>query len=157
MAFLWLKIIHVISSCVLFGTGLGTAFYMFYVNFQKDIELIALATKQVVFADWLFTGTSGVIQFITGMVMVYLKGYGFTQAWIFYSIVGYLIALSCWLPVVYLQIQCRDMAFEAVKMGTALPKKYYDYYRIWWILGIPAFVSLVIIFFLMTNRPVMFF
>ena len=50
----WLKIVHVISSIVLFGTGLGTAFYMLLVNFQKDIDLIAKATAQVVFIDfWL--------------------------------------------------------------------------------------------------------
>ena len=48
----WLKIIHVISSIVLFGTGLGTAIYMLLVNFQKDVELIAKATAQVELFTW---------------------------------------------------------------------------------------------------------
>jgi uncharacterized membrane protein len=41
MIYTWLKIFHVISAAILFGTGLGTAFYMFYVNLQNNVSLIA--------------------------------------------------------------------------------------------------------------------
>lgn len=153
MLYLWLKIFHVISSAVLFGTGIGTAFYMFYLNLQKDVELIASATRQVVFADWAFTGTAGIIQFITGFSMIYLKGYSFTELWIWGSILGYAIAGLCWFPVVYLQIQCRDIASECFRANKPLNAKYSRYFKIWWILGIPAFLSLVMVFFLMANKP----
>ena len=73
MLYDWIKIIHIFSAAALFGTGLGTAFYMFYVNQQKDITLIAKATAAVVIADWLFTATSGVIQAVTGFMMIYLR------------------------------------------------------------------------------------
>src|SRR3989338_1207666 len=153
--FAWIKILHVISSSVLFGTGLGTAFYMFYVNRQKNIELIANATKQVVFVDWIFTVSSAIIQFITGIILTALKGYSPFTPWIIISVIAYLIAGACWFPVVYLQIRCRDLAFEALKNNAPLTKKYFQYYKLWWILGIPAFISLMIVFYLMTNRPVL--
>src|SRR5580704_333976 len=101
MLYAWIKILHIVSASVLFGTGLGTAFYMFYVNLQKDITLIAKATSAVVIADWLFTATSGVVQAVTGFILVYLKGYSLLSLWVFGSIVGYVIAAVCWVPVVW--------------------------------------------------------
>ena len=154
MLFEWVKIIHVISAAVLFGTGMGTAFYMFYVNRQTDIRLIAMATKQVVFVDWVFTGSSAVVQFVTGFILIYLKGYSPLSLWIVGGVLGYLIAGACWIPVVYLQIRCRDLAFEALRNNAALNKKYHQYYKAWWTLGIPAFFALMVVFYLMANRPV---
>jgi uncharacterized membrane protein len=155
-AFDVLKIVHVISACVLFGTGAGTAFYMFYVNLKKDVYLIAHATRQVVIADWLFTGSSGVVQALTGFAMIGLQGYAFSLPWVWISILGYCIAGACWLPVVWLQMRCRDLAFEALKNKTALPKAYHQYFKAWVILGVPAFLALVVVYYMMTNQPMHF-
>ncbi len=152
MLYNWIKIIHIFSAAVLFGTGLGTAFYMFYVNQQKDITLIAKATAAVVIADWLFTATSGVIQAVTGFMMIYLRGYSLTSFWVMGSIMGYMIAGICWLPVVFLQMRCRDLADEAAAAQTPLPAQYHHYFKIWWLLGIPAFIALMGVFYLMTNK-----
>lgn len=124
-----------------------------FLNKQKNIKLIADATNQVVFADLLFTGTSGIIQGITGLSMVYLKGYSLLSIWVFGSILGYLIAGACWLPVVWLQIRCRDLAYAALKFNETLPPIYYRYFKLWWLLAIPAFLALILVFYLMTNRP----
>lgn len=153
MLYEWIKIIHIMSASVLFGTGLGTAFYMFYVNQQKNIRLIAKVTAEVVIADWLFTATSGVIQAITGFILVFLKGYSFLSFWVIGSILGYVIAGGCWVPVVWLQMRCRDLAFAATANQQPLSPLYKKYFRIWWLLGIPAFIALVIVFYLMTNKP----
>jgi uncharacterized membrane protein len=153
MLYEWLKIIHVISATVLFGTGLGTAFYMFFVNQQDDIDLIARATKQVVFADWVFTGSSGVIQAITGFAMIAVNNYSFKAPWVLGSIIGYVIAGACWLPVVWLQLRCAQMARQSAGQNEPLPARYHLYFRIWWILGIPAFIALIAIMYLMANKP----
>ena len=150
MLYDWIKILHIISASVLFGTGLGTAFYMFYVNQQKNIALIA---KEVVIADWLFTTTSGIIQAVTGLILVYLKGYSLLSLWVWGAIFGYGIAGICWLPVVWLQARCRDLAFAALANNSPLPAEYRKYFRIWWLLGIPAFLALVGVFYLMINKP----
>lgn len=153
MLYAWIKILHIMSASVLFGTGLGTAFYMFYVNQQNNITLIAKATAAVVVADWLFTATSGVIQALTGFILVYLKGYSFLSLWVLGSILGYVIAGICWLPVVWLQMQCRDLAFAASISHTPLPAAYNRYFKIWCLLGIPAFIALIAVFYLMANKP----
>jgi uncharacterized membrane protein len=148
-----LKIIHIITASVLFGTGLGTAIYMLYANLLKNIPLIALATQRVVTADWLFTGISGVLQPLTGIAMLYLKGYKLTNTWAIAVFTCYGIAAVCWFIVVYLQIRCRDLAIAALKANTALPKQYQPYFVAWVILGVPAFLSLIVIFYLMANNP----
>lgn len=153
MLYLWLKFIHVISSTILFGTGIGTACVMLYAHNTKNINIIAAISRYVVFADWIFTATSGVIQLVTGLWMVYLAGYSFYLFWIWGSILGYVIAALCWFPVVYLQIKMRNFAIEAAQLHSLLPQQYYRYFTYWFCLGWPAFISLIIVFYLMTNKP----
>lgn len=147
-----LKIIHVVSASVLFGTGLGTAVYMWLANKTNNLTIMAMANRSVVRADWIFTGSSGSVQAITGLWMVYLK-YSLMAPWVLGSILSYLIAGACWLPVVYYQIKLRDIAEQCLTQKIPLPVLYYRYFRRWFILGWPAFISLIIVFYLMTARP----
>lgn len=153
MMYLWLKFIHVISSTVLFGTGIGTASVMLYGHRTKDPLIIAAIARYVVMADWIFTGTSALLQPLTGFAMVFMVGYAWSALWIWGSILGYFIAAFCWFPVVYLQIKMRDLAEIAAAQNTPLPADYYRYFKYWFLLGCPAFVSLVFVFYLMTNKP----
>ncbi len=153
MLYFWLKFIHVLSSTILFGTGIGTACTMLYSYQTKNVQIIAATSRYVVLADWIFTGTSGFIQPLTGLWMVYLVGYPWTSFWIMGSIIGYLIAACCWFPVVYLQIKMRDFAVDAEQNNSRLPPIYYRYFKYWFCLGWPAFISLIIVFYLMTNKP----
>lgn len=154
MLYLWVKLFHIISSTILFGTGLGTACNLYFANRTRDVYLIAKTARYVVIVDWIFTGTSGVIQPLTGFWMVYLNGYPLTTFWIVGSAIGYLIAACCWFPVVYLQIRIRDLAVHANKTKRPLPKLYHRYFRYWVWLGWPAFLSLMVVFYLMTNKPI---
>ncbi|HAU1151380.1 TPA: DUF2269 domain-containing protein [Legionella pneumophila] len=153
MLYFYLKFIHILSSTILFGTGIGTASVMVYSHRTKNPIVIAAISKYVVFADWIFTGTSGILQPLTGFAMVYLAGFSWTSFWILGSILGYVIAACCWFPVVYLQIRIRDLAIETVKNNTTLPNEYHRYFLYWFILGWPAFLSLIGVFYLMTNKP----
>jgi uncharacterized membrane protein len=153
MLFNFIKILHVISAAILFGLGLTTASYMWWVNIKGNIKEIAAATHLVVVADWIFTGVSGLLQPITGAAMIYLAGYSWSQFWIWAGLLGYIIAGICWLPVVYLQIKLGEIASIAAQNNTKLPLKYYRYYRYWFLLGWPAFISLIFVFYLMVMRP----
>lgn len=148
-----LKFIHIVSSTILFGTGIGTASVMLFAHYSGDVRFIANTARYVVFADWIFTGTSGFIQPLTGFWMVYLVGYAWDSLWIMGSIIGYIIAALCWFPVVYLQIKMRDFAVTAEQNKTALPPVYYRYFSYWFALGWPAFISLIVVFYLMTAKP----
>jgi uncharacterized membrane protein len=83
-----------------------------------------------------------------------LIGWPLTQKWILLSLILYVFAGVCWLPVVWLQYKMRDMAQEAVTNGTPLPPLYYRYMRTWFFLGWPAFISLMIVFTLMVFKPI---
>ncbi|MCX7123235.1 MAG: DUF2269 domain-containing protein [Gammaproteobacteria bacterium] len=153
MLITFILILHIIGAAVLFGTGMGTAFYMLAANRSRNITFIAKATQLVVKADWIFTGTAGILQPITGALLVYLKGYHFADFWVWGSILGYVIAGGFWLPVVYFQIALGKIANQALAKGTALPPRYHSLYRAWFWCGWPAFLSLIGVFFLMSTGP----
>jgi uncharacterized membrane protein len=47
----------------------------------------------------------------------------------------------------------RDFAIQADNANTTLNPQYYRYFKYWFCLGWPAFISLMIVFYLMTNKP----
>lgn len=152
MSFLILKLIHILSATVLFGTGLGTAFYMWRAHKTDDARVIAAVAGQVVMADWLFTVPAVIIQPVTGLMMMSLAGYTLSDGWIIWALVLYVITGACWLPVVWLQLHLRDLANAAVVNNTPLPDEYYRKFMLWFSLGWPAFISVMIIFVLMVFR-----
>jgi uncharacterized membrane protein len=147
------KWLHILSSTLLFGTGIGSAFYLLFTSISRDLRAIVVVTKYVVIADWLFTATTAVIQPLTGFYMVHLVGMPLNSRWIVWSTALYVLALACWLPVVWLQMRLRDVARHALQSGTALPPLYWKYFRIWVALGVPAFFAFVAIFYLMVAKP----
>lgn len=65
----------------------------------------------------------------------------------------HLFAGACWLPVVWLQIQMKGMAEAAYQQGASLSARYWQYARYWEYLGYPAFIAMVVVFYLMVNKP----
>ena len=153
MDYLTIKWLHILSSTLLFGTGLGSAFYMFFTNLSGDVRAIAVVSRRVVWADWLFTTPTAIIQPATGFYLVYLAGMPLSMTWIAGSIGLYVLAGACWLPVVWIQIRMAALAEAAAKEGAALPPLFWRYHRIWTALGVPAFVAFIAIFYLMTVKP----
>jgi uncharacterized membrane protein len=151
--FLLYKWIHILSSVLLVGTGFGSAFYMYFTLRTRHVPSIATVSRLVVNADWWFTTPAGIVQPITGYLMVRTVGYSFEAAWLQYSVVLYVLAGVCWLPVVWLQLRMRDMAVKAVSDQAALPPQFWRYARYWEWLGYPAFVAMMVIYWLMVFRP----
>jgi len=147
------KWLHILSSTVLFGTGIGTAFQMVWVMRRADPHQVAGVARGVVVADWIFTTPAGIAQPITGIWLIWLAGHDWTAPWLMVSYALYLLAFICWAPVVFLQIQVRDLAAAAVTEGLPLPKKAWTAYRIWFALGWPAFLALTLIYWLMVSKP----
>jgi uncharacterized membrane protein len=148
-----LKWVHILSSTVLFGTGLGTAYFMWMAHLSRSPTIIAYTATQVVRADFLFTTTSGLIQPITGILLANHIGYDLTSPWLIGTYCLYALALLCWLPVVWLQIKMRNLAMNAKIRSAELPASYYTYTKVWFMLGWPAFMSLITIFYLMIVKP----
>ena len=153
MIYLWLKLIHILSSTLLFGTGIGTASVMLYGHYTKEPYIIAMINRYVVMADWIFTATTIVLQPLTGFLMVWIAGYSFSLLWIWASLCAYFIAVCCWMPVVWLQFKMRNLAMEAYQNKTPLSRQYYQYFKYWFFLGWPAFLCFLMIFYFMTMKP----
>ena len=152
--YLVVKTIHVISSTLLFGTGIGSAYYMLAASLGREPRVVHAVVRQVVRADWLFTTPAVIVQPLTGLWLVHLAGFPWTSTWIVASIGLYLVAGACWLPVVWMQIRMREMARTAVAEGVPLPPVYGRYLRTWTGLGAIAFTALVAVFWMMVAKPV---
>ncbi len=153
MGYLLLKWVHILSSTVLFGTGLGSAFYLFMANREKDIAGIYFATAHVVIADWLFTAPAIIVQFITGVWLLYLTGYSLSDGWVRRGVALFFFAGICWLPVVWMQIKMRDMAKSALDKDISLPDADWRLDRWWIIAGSLAFPAVVVVFYIMVAKP----
>lgn len=154
MEYVLLKWIHILSSTILFGTGIGSAFYLFMANRRKEIAGIYFATRHVVIADWLFTTPAVVIQLVTGLLLMRVTGYSFSAGWIMWGILLYFFVGACWIPVVWMQIKMRNMAKIAFESGGALPEGYWRLDIYWIILGLLAFPAMVVIFYLMVAKSI---
>lgn len=153
MDYLLIKWIHILSSTLLFGTGIGTAYYLLCAILTKNPFLIAAIGKYVIAADWLFTATTIIIQPVTGFYLIHLSSVPLTSIWIKWSLALYLLAGVCWLPVVWLQIKLQHLAADASENQRTLPDVFWRYFRVWVALGIPAFIAVIIIFYLMVTKP----
>lgn len=153
MDYITLKWLHIMSATFLFGTGVGSAFYMLFVTLSRDVRAVALVSRYVVIADWLFTSTTAVIQPVTGYYLMRIAGFPAGSTWIAWSFVLYGIAIACWLPVVWLQIRLRDVARISAEKNIGLPVEYWRYFWTWFALGVPAFLAFVVIFYLMVAKP----
>jgi uncharacterized membrane protein len=152
MEYLFVKFLHVLSSTLLFGTGLGSAFYMFFTNRSGDVRAIAIVTRRVVWADWLFTTPTAIIQPVTGFYLAHLAGMPLSSTWLAVSIALFVLAAACWLPVVWIQMRMAAMAEQAAHEDTPLPPLFWRYHRIWTALGWPAFIAFIAIFYLMVVK-----
>ena len=151
--YLLLKTLHILSSVLLVGTGLGSAFYMFFANRSGSVAAQAVVSRLVVRADWWFTTPCVFIQPVTGIAMAYLAGWPLTTPWLALSLGLYALAGICWLTVVWLQMRMAALATQAHSQSQALPPLFRQYQLRWEALGYPAFVAMAGTYYLMVNKP----
>ncbi len=145
--YLWIKLVHILSATILFGTGMGTAFFMLRAHLSKNDEAMAVTTRNVVMADWLFTTPAVVTQLVTGLWLTDKLNISFNSAWFIAVICLYLSVGVCWIPVVWIQIRIRDQIAHG-----ATRDDYKKLMRAWIALGVPAFASVLILFYLMVSK-----
>ena len=152
-SYLALKVVHVVSATILFGAGLGTAFFKWAIDRSGRVAAMRVVAEKVVLADWLFTTPAILVQIATGVALARLLGYPLTRGWVACALVLYFFAGACWIPVVLLQLRMRDLARAADQRGTALEEHYWAYARAWFWLGVLAFTSIIVVFWLMIAKP----
>jgi len=152
-AYFVLKYLHVLGAIVLFGTGVGIAFFMLAAHRSGDAAHVARTASTVVLADWLFTATAIVVQPITGYFLLRQTGGALSESWVVASLALYIVAGAAWLPVVWLQMRMRDLAAACASSGELLSAAYHRLFRAWFVLGFPGFASVAGILWLMIAKP----
>ncbi len=146
-AYYWIKLLHILSATILFGTGIGTAFFMYKAIKSQNREAIRITTQNVVLADWLFTTPAVVIQLPTGIWLTIQLNIPFESAWFVIVISMFIIIGACWIPVVWIQIRIREIITGGGEIEDT--KRLMRY---WISLGIPAFSCVLILYFLMVSK-----
>lgn len=155
MAYLLLKILHVIGATVIFGTGTGIAFFMLMAHLSGNAAFIGRTARVVVIADLLFTATAVILQPVTGWLLMRQTGASFADSWIATALALYLVAGLFWLPVVWMQARMRDLALDAAAADKPLPPRYQQLFRLWLLCGFPGFGAVLAILVLMIAKPVL--
>ncbi len=151
--YLTIKLIHIISATLLFGTGLGSAFYMFMAYRTGSVEVMAKTNRIVVIADFIFTAPTVIIQLLTGFYLLNYLGQSWTSTWSL-SVLGlYAFVGICWLPVVWLQIWLRDRAEKLQASNQPVDSQYQYRMKVWFILGVLAFPAVIILYGFMVFKP----
>jgi uncharacterized membrane protein len=148
-----IKYLHVLGAIVILGTGSGIAFFMLMAHRSRDATFIARTASTVVFADMLFTLSAVIAQPITGGVLMTLSSTSPAEAWLATSLALYAVAGLFWVPVIFMQIEMRNLARVAAEKGEPLPPRYFALFRRWFAFGIPGFGSVMTILYLMIAKP----
>jgi uncharacterized membrane protein len=151
--YLSIKYLHVLGAIVILGTGTGIAFFMLMAHRSRDTALIAHTAGIVVIADMLFTLTAVLLQPVTGYILMLLSSTSFSEGWMMASLALYAVAGLFWVPVIFMQIEMRDLARKANARDHPLPLRYFALFRRWFLFGIPGFGSVMAILWLMIARP----
>lgn len=150
--YLLVKTVHILSAVVLFGTGLGTAFFYWSARAAGDVARLHVA-RTTVRADFLFTLPAAIVQPLSGAWLVWRGGFDWTDLWLASAYALYAIAGLCWVPVVWIQLRMRDMLAARVAGCPFDEARFERLGRIWFALGWPAFLGLALVFFLMVAKP----
>lgn len=146
-AYLWIKLVHIVSATILFGTGLGTAFFMLRAHLSRNEDAMRVTVQTVVVADWIFTTPAVLIQLLSGLWLAKHLHIAFDSPWFVTVIALYVFIGLCWIPVVWIQIRIR-----ALIAAGAVRSDYSVLMKIWIALGVAAFTSVLALFFLMVSR-----
>ena len=146
-AYQWIKLIHIISASILFGTGLGIAFFMLRAHLSGSRETMAIVVRSVVMADWIFTTPAVVVQLLSGLWLTHRLGIPHESAWFLSVISLFTFVGLCWIPVVWIQIR-----IQRILANGGDRNDYQRLFTIWIFLGILAFSGVLLLLLLMVSK-----
>jgi uncharacterized membrane protein len=147
------KYLHVLGAIIILGTGTGIAFFMLMAHRSGDPAFIARTAANVVIADVLFTLSAVLLQPLTGWILMALSAASLAERWLMTSLLLYAVAGLFWIPVIFMQIEMRNLAQAAAAHQLPLPPRYFTLFRRWFAFGIPGFGSVMLILWLMIAKP----
>lgn len=147
------KYLHMLGAIIILGTGTGIAFFMLMAHRSGETAFIARTAGVVVIADMLFTLSAILLQPVTGGLLMWLSATTLAEHWLATSLGLYALTGLFWVPVIFMQIEMRDLARLADAKSQPLPPRYHRLFRRWFLCGIPGFGAVMAILWLMVAKP----
>ena len=150
------RLLHILSSTVLFGTGLGIAFFAWF-GYRRamrigEIDGLRAVLRLTVIADACFTAPAVVLQLVSGLVLMDMNGWSLMGPW-GQAVMGlFLLVGVLWLPVIAIQVVMSKTANRSSSVAELGPG-FHRSFVLWFVLGVPAFLMVIAIFYLMIARP----
>lgn len=151
-SYLLLKLLHILAAVIVAGTGTGIAFFLFMANRSNNAQAIAVTTHHVILGDWFFTLPAVITQFVTGILLMNQRAFSFQSPWFITVISLFVLIGLCWLPVLRIQYRLRALALICLEHNQ-VSVEFKQLMRAWTWLGIPAFMAILILFWLMVFKP----
>lgn len=151
--YVWLKWLHVLSSAVLLGAGIGTAFQLWSAHRNGSMRAIAVVIRTAVKADRRFMVPAAIILPVTGLGLVIVKRTPIDLPWLVASYALLVVAVFCGVWAGMLVREARPHAQHGAESGIPVRYAYHEAMKRWFVLVWPAYGALVLIFFLMSAKP----
>jgi uncharacterized membrane protein len=146
------RLVHVVSSALMFGVGVGSFWFMVTAARSNDPAAIAITTRNAVRAEWFIAAPVALIQPTTGYLLMLQLGYSLHSSWFAAVAVLYIIAGMCWVYLVKTELKMRDVA-AGHSVASVLSPEFGLLFQRWTRLAIGSFAGVLAIFGLMVFRP----
>ncbi|MGQ0685687.1 DUF2269 family protein [Bradyrhizobium sp.] len=147
-----LKLIHVLSSTILFGGGIFAALLGTIVFGSRKMKVIAEVGPHIVKVESYLTILSALAQIITGLWLASIAGFPVLTGWLGWASLLFCIAAACWILGVWLQHRMVELSKTAIETNSELPAEYNERFKNWTFLGLPSTTAMLGIFYLMVFK-----
>ena len=149
-----LLVLHILAAVIFVGNIITAAFWKTRADRSGNLETIAITSRSLLQADYVFTAPGIVVLLVTGIWMVGLSDWArFQEPWLGGSFVLLIITGIIWLAVLLpQQRRMVRLAQEGADAG-ALSPDYRRAGRIWSMFGGIATLLPILILFLMVIKP----
>ncbi len=155
----WLQVLktaHIVGAAVVFGTGLGIAFFTWFgyrlALRTGSIETLRSIMRLTVIADACLTAPAVAFQAASGVALMAIYRWPFDSPWAIAVGSLFVFAGVCWLPVLWMQVRLHRVSRESGAIA-ALPPSFHAMFRAWVVLGVLAFAAVIAIYWLMVAKP----
>ena len=144
----FLKLIHILSATLMIGTGLGSAFYLFFTYKKLHFESLQNVLKLVIKADLIFTTPSVIIQVVTGIMLSNMLRLTYTN-WFWVALSASLLMIVLWVRAAFVQVTLKKL----LEKEKTISKRFHRGMKIWFYLGVPSFFLALYLYYLMVYKP----
>ncbi len=151
-----IRLIHVVSSALMFGVGIGAFWFMRAALRSADVAAIVVTTRNAVRAEWFIAAPVAVVQPTSGYLLMLQLDYPLHSRWFLAVATFYIVAGMCWVYLVKAELKMRHLANVALaspRAAAPLPPLFYALSRRWQRLALGSFAGVLTIFWLMVFRP----